>query len=145
MDDRAQLALVFRAAVLAALAGGKPGPEEIKVIRDLVALHPAFGELPTPQEQVLATVQELQARGMEELLDELTGGLTGRAYQELAFRICARVTMADGETDGEHERLLHLRHLLAASERLGVVAGRQVELFHGLLELGHDRRLVEAR
>jgi tellurite resistance protein len=106
VDDRAQLALVFRTAVLAAFAGGKPGAEEIKVIRELVALHPSFASLPAPQDQVIATVKELKDKGMEALLDELATGLTGREYQELAFRMCARVTSADGETGGEEAMLL---------------------------------------
>jgi tellurite resistance protein len=106
MDDEAQLALVFRAAVLASFADGKPDAEEIKAIRELVALHPAFEKLPSPRTQMVDLVKDLREKGMDPLLEELCRGITGREYQELAFKLCARVIVADGATAGEEAMLL---------------------------------------
>ncbi len=86
MDDSAQIKQVFKAALLTALADGKPQVEEVKIIHGLVALHPAFGQLPDAKQLLIDTWKELKADGMDACLSRVTAGVTGREYQELAFR-----------------------------------------------------------
>jgi hypothetical protein len=105
-DDKLQIAQVFRAALLTALADGKPGIEEVKVIHSLIAMHPAFGEVKDAKQLLLDTWKELKADGMEACIQRVAAGITGRAYQELAFQSCARVMRADGTTDGDEAMLL---------------------------------------
>jgi hypothetical protein len=105
-EDSAQLTQVFRAVVLAAFADGKPGLEELKMIKELVALHPDFARFHKPQELVLETYQLIKEHGTEALLDQIAQGLPQREYQELAFQLAAKVVAADGVTAGGEAMLL---------------------------------------
>jgi hypothetical protein len=105
-QDHAQLTHVFRAVVLAAFADGKPGLEELKVIKDLVSLHPDFARLHQPRELVLETYQLIKQHGTDSLLDQIAQGLPDRSYQEMAFSLAARVVAADGVTEGGEAMLL---------------------------------------
>jgi hypothetical protein len=105
-----QLSHVFRAVVLATFADGQPSVEELKLLKELMALHPEFGRLHKPQALVLETFQLIKEKGTDALLDEIAQGLPERAYQELAYKLASRVIAADGVTaPGEAVLLTELK------------------------------------
>jgi tellurite resistance protein len=104
--DLDQTRKVFQAAVLTALADGKPDLTEMKVLGDLIAVHPAFSTISDAQSLLVETWSQLRSDGMEACLRRIADGLLDRDQRELAFSLCARVMTADGSTAGEEAMVL---------------------------------------
>jgi tellurite resistance protein len=98
-EDLVQLEHVFRAAVLASFADGKPGAEELKLLGEILQLYPDFARLRKPRELVIETYQLIKQHGEAALLDQIAAGLPDRAYQELAFTLASKIVSADGVTE----------------------------------------------
>src|SRR5262245_61643495 len=106
MDDPRQARHVFEALVLTALADGDPRYEEAERIDRLLVMHPAFAGLEGADQIGIEMWERLRRDGMEACLEQVARGLPDRAYQELAFQLCAKVMGADGESGGEEAMML---------------------------------------
>lgn len=105
-DDLQQAKHVLQAVILTVLADGDPEGAEAKAVASIRADVPEIAALP----EIGEIGRELHARfrhiGMEATARAISGGLHDRHYRELAFRLCAKVMQADGETElGEAEVL----------------------------------------
>jgi hypothetical protein len=96
---------VFQAIVLTALVDGRPVVSEAREVAELVALDPRFAEIGDAVELGVATRALLDRVGVEDALAEIIPGIA-EADRRLAFRLCARVMIADGKTDGDEAMVL---------------------------------------
>jgi hypothetical protein len=96
---------VFQTVVLTALVDGRPVVSEAREVAELVALDPRFAQITDAIELGVATRALLDRVGVEDALAEIAPGIV-EADRRLAFRLCARVMIADGKTDGDEAMVL---------------------------------------
>jgi tellurite resistance protein len=106
MDDLNQLRGAFDAAVLTALADGKPDAEEYKMLGKLLHEHPILDRLGDLRPLLLENWHLLEKVGMEECLRRATVVVKDRDYRALAFKMSLTVMRADGEFQGEEAMVL---------------------------------------
>jgi tellurite resistance protein len=106
MDDAAQLAGALKAALLVALADGRPGAEEYSILSKLTAAHPALAQLGDLRSVLVEVWRELKADGMEAALERTAAAVRDKPYRELAFRLSATVMRADGKIESEEAMAL---------------------------------------
>ena len=114
--DLQQAKHVLQAVILTVIADGDPEGAEAAAIASIRTDVPEIASLPAIGE----IGRELHARyrhiGMEATARAIAGGLHDRHYRELAFRLCAKVMQADGETElGEAEVLGLFQELFSFS------------------------------
>lgn len=104
--DLEQAKNVFQLVILTAMSDGQTGGDEAKAVAKLRKDEPVL--------QAVADVgsvgKEIHERagtiGIDLAMRAAAKGLRDRFYQETAFRLCAKVMGADGETDLEEAQLL---------------------------------------
>ncbi len=104
--DEAVTSAIFQAAVLTAFADGRPELTEARVVAELVAIDPRFGALADPLGLGVAARALLVARGIEDALEEILAPIVAADDRRLAFRLCARVMIADDHTAGDEAMVL---------------------------------------
>lgn len=106
--DLQQAKHVFQAMILTVVADGRPELVEAGVIAKLRAEYPVVAALPS----IAEIGRELRDRylhiGMQATATAIANGIYDREYRELAFVLCAKVMLADGETDLEEAEVLGL-------------------------------------
>jgi hypothetical protein len=97
---------IFRAVTLTALVDGRPDLSEARVVAQLVELDPRFATFDDAFELGVQTRVLLDDHGVEEALERIVAPITTTEDRRLAFRLCARVMVADGQTAGEEAMVL---------------------------------------
>jgi uncharacterized membrane protein YebE (DUF533 family) len=116
VNDVKQARRVVQLMVLAAWADGHVAGTEAITIHKLVGGVELLDGVGPIAELCRDTRTRLTEEGMEECLLAAAGGLRDRAYKELAFQCCARVTGADSIFAAEEEEFLRkLQQLFAFS------------------------------
>src|SRR6185369_9823280 len=99
MDDVSQLTGALKAALLIALADGRPGAEEYATISKLKQSFPALDQIGDLKTVLIQAWKEVEADGMEAALERAAATVRERPYQELAFQLSATVMRADGKIE----------------------------------------------
>jgi hypothetical protein len=116
MDADEPARAMFRAVTLTALVDGRPDLSEARVVSELVDLHPRFAAFDDAFELGVQARVLLDEKGVEDALNEIVAGIASPADRRLAFQLCARVMIADGQTAGEEAMVLGtLQELFALS------------------------------
>jgi tellurite resistance protein len=98
---------IFQALVLTACVDGRPEVSEADVVRELLTLDPRFTTLSSDAFELGVQARALLGKeGVEDALEKLAAPITSSADHALAFRLCARVMIADGKTEGDEAMVL---------------------------------------
>jgi hypothetical protein len=97
---------IFKAVVMTALVDGRPSLSEARVVSELIELDPSFVAIEDALELGVQARVALDAHGLEDAMHALCASITAPSDQLLAFRLCARVMIADGKTEGEEAMVL---------------------------------------
>ena len=97
---------IFKAVVLTALVDGRPDLSEARVVAELVELDPSFVAIESAFEAGVQARLLLDKLGVEDALHELCEAIQAPEDQMLTFRLCARVMIADGKTEGDEAMVL---------------------------------------
>ena len=106
MTDLEQAKHVFQAIILTAIADGQADGMEAQMVGKLRKENPFLEELSDIREIGLEIKTRAEHIGAEPALRAVAAGIKDRDYRETAFRLCAQVMGADGETDMEEAELL---------------------------------------
>jgi hypothetical protein len=106
MSDPTATAAIFKAVALTALVDGSSEPSEAEIVPALVALDPGFAALDHAFEAGVQARQLLEQLGVEDALHQLCEAIVEPGDQLRAFRLCARVMIADGKTEGDEAMVL---------------------------------------
>ena len=106
--DLQQAKHVFQAMILTVIADREPDLVEAGTIATLRREYPVIAAVP----RIGDVGRELRNRylhiGMQATATAIANGIYDREYRELAFVLCAKVMLADGETDLEEAEVLGL-------------------------------------
>ena len=104
--DLQQAKHVFQAVILTVLVDGNAENAEAKAVAAIRADIPQIAALPDIGEIGRELHERFRHIGLEPTARAISAGLIDRDYKELAFRLCAKVMQADGETEMEEAELL---------------------------------------
>src|SRR5438445_2207927 len=104
-DELTSVRAIFQAVVLTALVDGSPAVSEARVVAELIALDPRFASITDAFELGVQARALLDQQGIEEALEQIVRPI-GVADQDLTFRLCTRVMIADGRTEGDEAMVL---------------------------------------
>jgi hypothetical protein len=130
-DDSSATRAIFQAVVLTACVDGRPDLSEAEVVRELLTLDPRFTAIDDAFELGVQARALLGTDGVEDALEKIAAPITTNADQALAFRLCARVMIADGKTEGDEAMVLG-----TLQERFGMPHAAVV----AILDEEHKRR-----
>jgi hypothetical protein len=97
---------IFKTVVLTALVDGRPDLSEAQVVSELVELDPSFATVEAAFEAGVQARLLLDQLGVEDALHQLCEAIPSPDDQMLCFRLCARVMIADGKTEGDEAMVL---------------------------------------
>ena len=97
---------IFQSLVLAALADGTIVRSEAEVVEALLKLDARFAAVTDAFELAVATRVLLDSKGIEEALEHIVAPIKTAPDRALTFRMCARVIIADGKTEGDEAMVL---------------------------------------
>ena len=112
---------IFQTVVLTSFVDGDRDLAEAKVIEQLLALDPRFSGLTDAFELGVAAQALLEKLGVEDAIEQLVVPIVDGTDRRLAFRLCARVMIADGKTEGDEAMVLG-----TLQERFGLSHGEVV-------------------
>ncbi len=125
---------IFQAVVVTALVEGQDDLDDAKVVDALKSLDPRFAALPDAFEVGVRAHVLLDQLGVEEALEKIVTPIVTQADRDLTFRLCARLMVADGKTEGDEALVLGTLQESFALSHAHVVA-----------VLDEERRKVPAR
>lgn len=104
--DPAATRAIFQAVVLSALADGSVPRSEAEVVDQMLKLDERFVHIADAFDLAVAVRVLLDAHGIEGALEQIVVDLTDAADHVTTFRLCARIILADGKTEGEEAMVL---------------------------------------
>ncbi len=114
--DSAATRAIFQAVVLTALADGSVPRSEADVVDEMLKLDERFAKIADAFDLAVAVRVLLDAHGIEGALEKIVANVKDAADHRTTFRLCARIIIADGKTEGEEAMVLGtLQELFALS------------------------------
>jgi hypothetical protein len=92
---------IFQAVMITALVDGRENVDDAQLVASLQAIDDRLARLPDAFELGVRAHLLVDEIGVEAALEQIVTPIVAAADRDRAFRLCARLMVADGKTDGD--------------------------------------------
>jgi uncharacterized tellurite resistance protein B-like protein len=114
---------IFEIVAMIAFVDGHLDLNEAAAVKALLANEPRFAGIGDGFAIGIEARRLVEEIGIDEAIERVTAPITTAEDRRLAFRLCARVMMADGKTDGDEAMVLG-----TLQERFGITHAEVVAI-----------------